>query len=312
MLVGVRSSTRSIGEVLWNAVASLMDAVQSSVIGRNFGLVMTGVRAQDLRPAEIDEVLGTYSRFPLLVLRGQELSPQDYESFGRHFGELQDHTRQQFVLPGHPTIYVLSNKVVDGEPIGVHKDGMSWHTDGTYVAKPLETTMLYALEVPPVGGDTLFADTRAAFADLDDELKATIRGCDVLHSFEHLLGYLNPTARTEITEEQRAATPEVRHPLVITRTDGSEYLYLTMGSSRAIVGMDEEESQALLRRLVAHVTQDEYVYRHQWRVGDLVIWNNLCSMHSATAYDDDRYVRHLHRLWIKSPVDFDAASGHAA
>ena len=103
------------------------------------------------------------------------------------------------------------------------------------------------------------------FADLDDELKCRIRNYDVIHSFEHLLSFINPTARTEITEEQRAANPEVLHPLVITRGDGSEYLYLTMGSARQIVGMDEEQSQALLRRLVAHVTQDRYVHRHVWR-----------------------------------------------
>ena len=77
-----------------------------------------------------------------MVFHDQQLTPHDYQTFGRHFGDLQDHTRQEFVLPGHPTIYVLSNKVVDGKPIGVHKDGMGWHTDGTYVAKPLETTML--------------------------------------------------------------------------------------------------------------------------------------------------------------------------
>ena len=286
--------------------------MQSAAIGRSFGLEITGVRVQDLAPAELEEVLARYARFPLLVFHDQRLSPDEYEAFGRHFGDLQDHTRQQFVLPGHPTIYVLSNKVVDGQPIGVHKDGMGWHTDGTYVAKPLETTMLHAIEVPPEGGDTLFADTRSAFADLDEDLKASIRGRDVLHSFEHLLTFLNPTARTEITEEQRAANPEVRHPLVITREDGSEHLYLTMGSARQIVGMDQDASQALLRRLVAHVTQERYVHRHVWRVGDLVVWNNLCSMHCATEYDDQRYIRLVHRLWIKSPVDLDASGGRAA
>jgi taurine dioxygenase len=286
--------------------------VQTSVIGNNFGVEITTGRLQDLTEEQIAEVLALYSRFPVLVFRDQDLSPRDYESFGRRFGDLQDHTRQEFVLPGHPTIYVLSNKIVDGKPIGVHRDGMGWHTDGTYVAKPLETTMLYSLEVPPEGGDTLFADTRSAFADLDEHVKARIREYEVVHSFEHLLTYLDPMARTEITEEQRAANPEVRHPLVITRSDGSEHLYLTLGSSREIVGMDPERSRALLRELAAHVTQDRYVHRHVWRVGDVVVWNNLCSMHSATAYDDESYTRHVHRLWIKSPLGLDAAAGRAA
>lgn len=286
--------------------------MDTCVIGRNFGLDVTGVRLQDCGPDEVSALLELYAHFPLLVFHDQQMSPDDYQSFGRHFGELQDHTRQEFVLPGYPTIYVLSNKVVDCKPIGVHKDGMGWHTDGTYVAKPLETTMLYALEVPPEGGDTLFADTRSAFADLDEDVKTSIRGREVLHSFEHLLTFLNPTARTEITEEQRAANPEVQHPLVITRDDGSEYLYVTLGSARVVVGMDQEESQALFRQLVAHVTQDRYVYRHVWHAGDVVVWNNLCSMHCATDYDDDRYIRHVHRLWIKSPVDLHAAAGHAA
>lgn len=286
--------------------------MQTSVIGREFGLEISGVRVQDLDGAGLADVRAEYARHPVLVFRGQDLTPDEYTAFGRQFGDLQDHTRQQFVLPGYPTIYVLTNKLVDGKPIGVHKDGMGWHTDGTYVAKPLETTMLYSLEVPDEGGDTLFADTRSAFADLAADVKDAIRGRTVLHSFEHLVTKLIPEARTEITDEQRAATPEVEHPLVITRDDGSEYLYLTLGSSRLVVGLDAAESQTLLRGLVDHATQDQYVYRHQWQVGDLVVWNNLCSMHCATAYDDERYIRHLHRLWIKSPVDLDASAGLAA
>jgi taurine dioxygenase len=286
--------------------------VLTKVIGRDFGLEIAGVKVQDLSSDDIGEVLDLYSRYPVLVIRGQELSPDEYEAFGRHFGELQDHTRRQFTLPGHPTIYVLSNKVVDGKPIGVHRDGMGWHTDGTYVAKPLESTVLHALEVPPKGGDTLFADTRSAFADLDEELKGSIRGRNVLHSFEYLVSRLNDVAKSDVTDEQRAATPEVEHPLVITRDDGAEYLYLTLGSARVIVGMDEADSQALLRRLVDHVTQEQYVYRHRWQQGDVVVWNNLRSMHCATGYDDERYIRHVHRLWIKSPVDLDASAGRAA
>lgn len=286
--------------------------MQTKVIGRDFGLEITGVRVQDLGATGFDEVLALYERYPVLVFRGQEVTADEYEEFGRRFGDLQDHTRQQFVLPGHPTIYVLTNKVVDGKPIGVHRDGMGWHTDGTYVAKPLESTVLYSLEVPDEGGDTLFADTRSAFRDLDDDLKSSIRDREVVHSFEHLMRRLNPEARTEVTEEQRAKNPDVTHPLVITRDDGSEYLYLTLGSSREIVGMTESDSLELLQRLVAHATQDRYVYRHVWQPGDIVVWNNLCSMHCATDYDDQRYIRHLHRLWIKSPVDLDASAGQAA
>lgn len=284
----------------------------TKVIGRDFGLEIVGVRLQDLDQAGFDELLGLYAKFPVLVLRGQDLTADEYEAFGAHFGDLQDHTRQEFTLPGHPAIYVLTNKIVDGKRIGVHRDGMGWHTDGTYVAKPLESTVLYSLEVPPVGGDTLFADTRSAFADLDESIKDAIRDRKVLHSFEHLVSKLNLEARSEVTDEQRAAVPEVEHPLVITRDDGSEYLYLTLGSSRLIVGMDEAESQATLRGLVEHATQEQYVYRHLWQQGDVVIWNNLCSMHCATGYDDERYIRHLHRLWIKSPVDLEASAGRAA
>lgn len=274
----------------------------NTVIGRDFGVELSGLRLQDLDAGGVAELLALYSRYPVLVIRDQSLTPDDYEAFGAHFGELQDHTRQEFTLPGHPTIYVLSNKVVDGKRIGVHRDGMGWHTDGTYVARPLETTVLYALDVPPADGDTLFADTRSAFGDLDDDTKDSIRGRRVVHSFEYLVGHLDAEARSEITAEQRAAAPEVEHPLVITRDDGSENLYVTLGSSRLVSGMDEAESQTFLRGLVDHVTQDRYVYRHAWQRGDVVVWNNLRSMHRATPYDDERYIRQVHRLWVKSRV----------
>jgi taurine dioxygenase len=264
------------------------------------GIELTGLDLSTASDETLEAVAGAHRTASVMLIRNQTLNPDQLVRFGRALGALEDHTREQFTLPGYPTIYILSNKVVDGRRIGVHRDGMGWHTDGTYLSQPLATTVLYGVETPPEGADTLLADMRAAYDALPEDRRRELDDKQVLHSFVHLIENLNPDAKSVVTEEQRQRAPDVIHPLVRKRPgDGARSLYLTSGTSKAVLGMPPQAGRDLIRELIAHATQDRFVYRHAWRPGDVLVWSNLYTMHTATPYDDVRYERLVYRLWIK-------------
>ena len=275
-------------------------------INGGFGSEVSDVDLSTASDAELAEIAALYRRGSVLVVRGQTLAPEQLVRFGQALGYLEDHTREQFTLPGYRTIYILSNKEVDGKRIGVHRDGMGWHTDGSYLARPLDTTVLYALETPPEGADTLLADMNAAYDALGEETRETIRPYQVLHSFVYLIGQLDPEAKSVVTAEQRDRAPDVIHPLVLSRPDGKQSLYLSNGSTKAILGMPPEEGREIVRELIRHATAEEHVYRHKWQAGDLLVWNNRYTMHRATGYDDQKYERLVYRLWVRGEQDLAA------
>ena len=227
------------------------------------------------------------------------MSPVRAVAFARRFGPLQIHVLKQFLTTPHPELYVLSNRVVEGRPIGNHKEGWNWHSDLSYLEIPCLGSVLYAREVPPVGADTLFASMYAAYDALDAETRARIDSLRAVHSYA---GYYAKAFadRAPLTEEQKAATPDVVHPLVRTHPEtGRRSLYVGEDVVREIVGLPRTEGDALLARLNAHAVSDAFVYRHRWRVGDVVIWDNRSTMHRATPYDDRAYIRVMHRATIQ-------------
>jgi taurine dioxygenase len=287
--------------------AAILDIAQK-------GVMIIGLNVAEATDEELENIARIYRQKSLMVVRGQAaLAPEQLVRFGKAFGDLEDHTRKQFTVPGYPTIYILSNKVVNGERIGVNRDGMGWHTDGSYLPVPLDTTVLYCIEKPPAGADTLIADTRLAFEDLPEAKREKLLQLKAIHSFIHLISRLEPEAQSVITEEQRLGTPDVIHPLVTQRPEnGSLSIYVSNGSTREIIGMSEEESRILVDELLAHSTQDRFVYRHNWEVGDILIWNNRYTLHRATPYDDKKYERLVYRLWIKHGTAPESASVDAA
>lgn len=274
------------------------DTFVKTPIGHGFGVEVSGVDLAAATDAQLAQLAALYREGSVMVIRGQSLSPEQLVRFGKALGPLENHTREQFTLPGFPTVYILSNKEVDGKRIGVHRDGMGWHTDGSYLREPLDTTVLYALESPPEGGDTLLADMRAAYAALPTDEREALADKQVLHSFVFLIGQLDPQARSVVTAEQAERAPDVLHPLVLTRADGSRSLYLSSGSTKEVVGEEPEAGRQRVRDLIAHATQDAFIYRHKWQVGDVLLWNNRHTMHRATEYDDKAYIRLVHRLWV--------------
>ena len=177
------------------------------------------------------------------------------------------------------------------------KSNYHWHTDKAYLQVPALLTMLHAVELPPAGGDTQFADMTAAFDALPDATKKRIADLRVVHSLEYMR---TATDDRPPTKEEREAAPPISHPLVRTHPEtGAKSLFIGMYCSH-VVGMSETEGRALLDGLLAHATQDRFVYTHRWQPGDLVLWDNRCLLHRAVAnYDMAKSRRVLQRLVVK-------------
>jgi len=236
----------------------------------------------------------------VLVFRQQTLSNEQHIEFSRRFGELEIHTAKHWLLPDQPEILVLSNRGEKGTKPIVN-GGAYWHSDITYKPKPPLGSLLYALEVPPEGGDTLYANMNAAYESLDDATKARIENLDAVHRYgdRYRLMAKQDKERPPLSEAQLAEVPDVVHPVVRTHPEtGRKALFVNEGFTIGIAGMDEDEGRALLQHLFEHSVLPEHVYRHRWKAGDLVMWDNRCTMHRATEYDL-RYARAMHRTTIQ-------------
>jgi len=181
----------------------------------------------DLARADQDTLAGvvdTFHRHGAILLRGQDMTPAQLVDFVALFGEPEDHTQKQFTLPGHPKVFVLSNREVDGKPIGAHNDGVGWHTDYSYKAEPVMCTMLYAVEVPAEGSDTLLADGCAAWNALSPERQKALDGLRLHHSYQHFMA-TREFGRQELSDELKRDNPDVEHPLIRTHpADGRKAL----------------------------------------------------------------------------------------
>jgi taurine dioxygenase len=235
----------------------------------------------------------------VLVFRDQHLTPEQHIAFSRRFGGLSGHIFDQFLLPGYPEILQVSNKKKpDGEFAGLPQAGRRWHSDLSYTAIPSLGSLLYAKEIPPEGGDTLFNNMYRAYETLPDTTKARING----RKAEYLLGsarkYFTEDERPALTAEQLAAVPSVVHPAVRTHPETKrKALYINPSHTVHILDMDETESDALIAELAEHSTRSEFVYRHKWRPHDLVFWDNRCCMHLAEPPPPE-YGRHMHRTTV--------------
>jgi taurine dioxygenase len=264
-----------------------------------FGAEVLGVDFPRATPEQRRLLVDAFQHHGALLLRDQTMSPDDLLDLIRLFGEPEGHTLQQFTLPGYPNIYILSNKVVDGRPIGAHNDGVGWHTDYSYKAEPVMSTMLYAVEVPPEGSDTLLADLCAAYDALAPERRAALGELKLHHSYQHFMENREWGAM-KLSEELKAQNPDVIHPLIRTHpADGRKALWVSTGTVKEVIGLPEPDGLALVDELVEWATQDRFVYRHKWRVGDVLMWDNRCTLHTGTLYDDTKYDRLMHRLWVK-------------
>ena len=239
----------------------------------------------------------------VLVIRDQELTPEQHLAFSRRFGplfgeaeHLQD-TVKKYLLPGHPGLYRVSNKVEDGKPLGRARAGTYWHSDVSFRERPAMASILYAIEIPPVGGDTLFASMTAAYDGLSDAFKSKLEGLRAVHDFAVAAGMsYSPDV---LEHEDFDGQNRFIHPVVITHPEtGRRALFVNPGFTSHLEGFAPEESRALLQFLYQHAIRPEFVYRHRWRPRDLLIWDNRCLMHYAIADYEGKGSRYMHRTTV--------------
>lgn len=242
----------------------------------------------------------------VLVFRDQRITPAQHVAFSRRFGPLQIHVQKKFQLAGHPEVLIVSNIKENGAPIGLGDAGHFWHSDLSYKEKPSLGSLLHAQVLPAEGGDTLFADQHAAWDTLPEALKARVATLQAEHSY--LAKYEELRARSPwrpaLTAAQLEEVKPVVHPVVRTHPEtGRKALFVSEHFTTRIVGLPEEESQALLDELFAHSTQAALQYRHQWQPHDLVFWDNRSVTHLA-AGTPDHLPRKLYRTTIEGDQPF--------
>jgi taurine dioxygenase len=237
----------------------------------------------------------------VLVFRNQRFSPGSYLAFARQFGKPEPHVIDQFHHPEHADILILSNVKKNGEPTGLADAGTYFHTDYSYLDVPARATLLYSIEVPKKGGDTLFADQYAAYDGLPASFRKRIDGMVGLHHYGNRddLDKGSRTVASVLTQQQEQKMTWVRHPLARRHpVTGRTALYAVSGSSFGIEGVPQDEAVDLLDELKAHATQQKYQCRLKYGVGDVVIWDNASLLHSATL-TDPADPRTLWRITIK-------------
>jgi taurine dioxygenase len=218
----------------------------------------------------------------VIVLRGQNMSEEDQVRFAEKFGPPAVIHTKQFVR-NHPAVMLISNIREDGKPIGALPDGeMHFHTDQCHQERPAMASMLYALEVPRAGGNTLFANGYTAYETLPPEIKRRIDGRKALNAYDY------ETAATKRGTRLTQSVPSYAHPVVRTHpATGRKALYVNRLMTVRIEGLPAQESDNLLAMLFDHQERREFIYEHVWRVGDLVIWDNRCTLHARTDFSPD-------------------------
>jgi taurine dioxygenase len=287
-----------------------MEAGMNSTVESAIAIVPTGailaaeIRGVDLKTVDDVDFTAIHRAWLdhlVLLFRGQSLRDDDLIAFSRRFGELDwapiQETGRRFV-DGHPELYVVSNVVENGVPIGSLGAGEAvWHTDMSYLADPPKASMLYALEVPPTGGDTGFVSMYAVYDALPADLKRRLAGLRVKHDGTYNSGgYLR--AGVTPTDDPRDASGML-HPLVCMHPEtGRKCLYLGRRRNAYIEGMPLAQSEALLDEIWRYAEREDLAWYNRWRVGDLVLWDNRCTMHRRDPFDPGAR-RIMHRTQIK-------------
>ena len=277
------------------------DALDVIPTGAALGAQVRGVDLRNLDAAAFARLMQAWHDHSVVLVRDQQLSDDDLIAFSRRLGELdwapiQENGRR--FVEGHPEIYIVSNVKVNGEPIGSLGDGEAvWHTDMSYLDVPPKASMLYALEVPPTGGNTSFCTMYGIYEALRAGLKARIAGLKIKHDGTYNSGGY---VRQGVTATDDPLTsPGAVHPLVCTHPNtGRRMLYLGRRRNAYLLGLALADSEALLDELWSFVDRPQFAWEHVWRVGDLVLWDNRCTMHRRDAFDPSSR-RIMHRTQVK-------------
>lgn len=270
--------------------------------GHTLGATIEGLNLAKLSEDEFDLAMRSLGDYGVLRFPKQELSAAELRAFSARFGDLEVNVANSYQEPGLPEVMILSNIVENGKPLGLSDAGQSWHTDMSYSKTIAFCNVLYGIRIPHRNGEPLgnteFCDQRAAYDALPADLKSKLEGKTVLHDFNkfwEMMRRQKGSARPALTEAQRAAKPPVSHPIFLTHPiTGRRALYANPGYSMRINELAQKESDEILAFLFEHQTKPEFKFAARWQVGDVLMWDNMRSIHNAVAdyrADEPRYIK---------------------
>ena len=279
-----------------------------------FGAEITGIPPT----AEVDEdtfqrIEAAWFQHSILLFRGLAWSPGQQIAFTRRFGPLHVMTPLQYNMDGHPEIFMVTNAQKDGRPIGLKRAGEGFHTDGEDKRIPNAGSLLYAVQVPPEEGDTLFVDMYGAYDALPDDIKRKLAGRHARFS-RIALHEVHYPLMPKLTEQEKQERPDVFHPIFRKHPrSGRTSLYIGRWATD-IEGLSAQEGRELIAWLQAFAQQPQFIYRHHWQVGDAILWDNRCTQHCAMGFKDDIHVRVMQRTTLEGdePVMAEVPAGLAA
>lgn len=281
-------------------------AMRVRPLSEALGAEVEGIDAADLDNHAFDALLDIFHENIVLVIRDQSLTPGQQVAFSRRFGELEHHVSPVYQMKDEPDVMILSNEVVDGKLVGNPDAGSDWHSDQSYTDQPCAYTILQSVRVPEHGGDTAWTNMVAAYDALDDAMKERLHSLIGVHNFSRLKNpRMKPLERLSTDYYQKYSPPDAYHPLVRTHPfTKREALYLSPRSTIGIKDMDDREAQPLLDQLFAHIDDQRFVYRHKWRPGDLVMWDNRACNHIALGGVKAPEIRRIHRTTVMGEVPY--------
>ncbi len=271
--------------------------------------------AREVTPGEYRTLLRALGHYGVLCFPDQDLDAPRLAAFGARFGDLEVNVANLFHAPGHPEVMILSNRRdAAGKPMGLADAGQGWHTDMSYSKDIALANVLHAKEVPvkdgrPLG-DTQFRNMHAAYEDLPAEVVARLEGRVAIHDFAKFWDMMRirpGSIRGPLTPEQRAKKPPVAQPIFRTHPiTGRRVLYCNPGYAMRIEGLDPAESDAMLEFLFRHQAQERYLYSHAWTPGDVLMWDNIGTLHNAVADYGEDTPRFILRVQVMASLDYAA------
>jgi len=267
------------------------------------GAELSGMRlADEISNEAFRAIYRAFLRYQVLLFPPQDVPPGCQVAFAHRFGEVQIHVMNQYHADGYPELYRLSNLDEHGKPVGKHPDKgtLAWHTDGSWQRVTGQATIIYGEVMPESGGETHFCDMYGAYERLDPAWKARIASLRAVHNLD--FSRTRRHGEDPMTEEQKRAKPPVDHPIVRTHPEtGRKCIYLG-DHAEYIVGMPYDEGRALIEELNALAIHPDLTYEHRWTAGELLLWDNRCVMHRATAYDPATQGRVIRRCTVLGEV----------
>ena len=286
-----------------------MANLEFSDLTENVGAVAHGLDLRvRLTDAARDRLLQVLADRCVVLVRGQDITPEQHIEFSRRLGPLEAHVLQNFCLTGHPEIFVVSNIVENGRHIGAYGGSKEYHSDLAYLEEPSMGSVFHCLECPEEGGETAIVSMSAAYEALPKERREWLSRQRVV--FDYVWQYDRAHRdRPALTDEQKASVPPVTHPAVRTHpVNGRPAIFMSEVWVRRFEGMDDAESQEIIREILDFAMQPKFAYVHKWSPGDVIIWDNRNSMHKACPFDEANTRRRMHRTTIRGSVPFYEAA----